>query len=98
MYIYCIYTIYIVCIYYCIYTLFLNIYTYIYSKDRDKNVKKCIYMYTHIAFQSRLSFPDFLAFLNIMKIYWKFRGQRSSSDAESKMKKYFLSSLMHLLT
>ena len=60
----------------------------------SKNANMCI----HILHSNQDSFPDFLAFLNIIKIYWMFRGQRSSSDAESKMKKYFISSLMHLLT
>ena len=51
-----------------------------------------------MASQSRLSFLDSLAFLNVTAIYWKFRGQRNSSGAESKMKKDFISSLTHLLT
>lgn len=71
---------------------------YIYFPKIGIKMSRNAYIYTHIAFQSRLSFPDFLAFLNIMKIYCKFRGQRSSSDAESKMKKYFIPLLMHLLT
>lgn len=50
-----------------------------------------------VCIELSLNFLDSLAFLNVTAIYWKFRGQRNSPGPESKVKKDFFSSLMHLL-
>lgn len=51
--------------------------------------------YFIFASQSRLSFLDSLAFLNVTAIYWKVRGQKNSCGAENKVKNDFAFSLMH---